>query len=126
MRLPGALPLGARAVSDRGSATLIRSRTPAPSSAPPMSRRTCRSRCARRHLAHLMTPSQRHWRAGAARRSPGAGRTYDGGTLIPIRAHFGVLALDDRTLVMCYYDAEPYEPGVPKRSDIKLATVSVG
>ena len=37
-----------------------------------------------------------------------------------------MLALDDRTLVMCHYDGEPYERGVPKRSDIKLATVSVG
>ena len=42
------------------------------------------------------------------------------------QSYAGMLALDDRTLVMCYYDGEPYEPGVPKRSDIKLATVSVG
>ena len=37
-----------------------------------------------------------------------------------------MLALDDRTLVICYYDGEPYQRGAPKRSDIKLATVSVG
>ena len=42
------------------------------------------------------------------------------------QSYAGMLALDDRTLVMCYYDGEPYERGVPKRSDIKLATVSVG
>ena len=37
-----------------------------------------------------------------------------------------MLALDERKLLMCYYDGEPYQRGAPKRSDIKLATVSVG
>ena len=31
---------------------------------------------------------------------------------------------DDRDLVS-YYDGELYEPGVPKRSDIKLATIQL-
>ena len=42
------------------------------------------------------------------------------------QSYAGMLALDDRTLVICYYDGEPYRRGTPKRSDIKLATVSVG
>ena len=42
------------------------------------------------------------------------------------QSYAGMLALDDRTLVICYYDGEPYQRGAPKRSDIKLATVSVG
>ena len=37
-----------------------------------------------------------------------------------------MLALDDGRLLICYYDGEAYEPGVPKRSDIKLATVCIG
>ena len=42
------------------------------------------------------------------------------------QSYAGMVALDERQLVMCYYDGEAYQPGVPRRSDIKLATVSVG
>ena len=42
------------------------------------------------------------------------------------QSYAGMLALDDGRLLICYYDGEAYEPGVPKRSDIKLATVCIG
>ncbi|MAE76441.1 MAG: hypothetical protein CMJ85_06210 [Planctomycetes bacterium] len=42
------------------------------------------------------------------------------------QGYAGMLALDDGRLLICYYDGEAYEPGVPKRSDIRLATVMVG
>ena len=42
------------------------------------------------------------------------------------QSYAGMLALNDKRLLVCYYDGEAYERGAPKRSDIKLATVSVG
>jgi hypothetical protein len=41
------------------------------------------------------------------------------------QSYAGMLALDDERLLVCYYDGEVYEPGVPKHSDIKLATLSI-
>ena len=42
------------------------------------------------------------------------------------QSYAGMVALDDGTVLVSYYDGEAYELGAPKRSDIKLATVSVG
>ena len=41
------------------------------------------------------------------------------------QSYAGILPLDDGRVLVSYYDGELYEPGVPKRSDIKLATIQL-
>lgn len=42
------------------------------------------------------------------------------------QSYAGMVALNDHTIAICYYDGETYQPGETKRSDIKIATVSIG